>query len=141
MKRSPVAGALLGALAAAIAIYYFVFAQRLSNPPPAFAALEITTAGATTTPTCYSLNSLLVANGLAGDAPRVWTERVKDEWTLRVGRKSTWRTYRFVRENDMVLPMQVVSSDDLPQISMEHVMDQWVKLAKEKNAPRVGRCK
>jgi hypothetical protein len=141
MKRSPVAGTLLLALAAAIAIYYFVFARRLSNPPPAFAALEITTAGATTTPTCYSLNSLLAANGLSGDAPRVWTERVKDEWTLRVGRRNTWRTYTFRRENDLVVPMMVVSSDDLPQISMERVMDQWLKLAKEKNAMRVSRCK
>jgi len=131
--------ALLTVLSGGVAIY-FVLSARHTDPPPEFAALELAQGGASTTPSCYSLQSVLVANNLTGGAQRSWTTRVKDEWTLRVDNGRDWRTYRFARSDDLVVPMQVVSSDKLPQIGTQEAIDAWLAQAAAKHVAKVKRC-
>lgn len=124
----------------AVAAIYFVFTSRHADPPTEYTALELATVGAATTPSCYSLQSVLVANNLAGGAKRSWSERVRNEWTLRIDNGRDWRTYRFTREGDLVVPTQVVSSDKLPQISTDEAIDAWLAAAAARNAPKMARC-
>jgi hypothetical protein len=124
----------------AAAAIYFVFANRHSDPPPEYTALELTTGGAAPAPSCYTLQSVLVANNLTGTAKRTWSQRVKNEWTLRIDNGRDWRSYRFTREGDLVVPSQVVSSDKLPQIGTQEAIDAWLKAAADKNAAKVQRC-
>jgi hypothetical protein len=131
--------AVLTALSALTAIY-LVFADRHSDPPAEYSALELTRGDAAATPACYSLQSVLVANNLTGDARRSWSMRVKDEWTLRIDNGRDWRTYRFTKEGDLVVPSQVVSSEKLPQIGRQEAIDAWLKTTADKHAARVKRC-
>jgi len=131
--------AVLTVISAAVAIY-FVLANRHADPPPEYTALELMTAGAAPAPSCYSLQSVLVANNLTGTAKRTWSERVKNEWTLRIDNGRDWRSYRFTREGDLVVPSMVVSSDKLPQIGTQEAIDAWLKAAADKNVPKMQRC-
>jgi hypothetical protein len=113
----PVAVACVGA-------WLFLTAGRLSYPPPEVAALELARGDIASSPSCLTVDQVLKANGLTDNN---WTTRVKDEWTLRLEPGgSSWRTYRFVVEGRMLVPMQVVSSDDLPQIETEAAIDEWI---------------
>ena len=131
--------AVVTALSSLVAIY-LVLASRHSDPPAEYSALELTRADAAATPSCYSLQSVLVANNLTGSARRSWSTRVKDEWTLRIDNGRDWRAYRFTRDGDLVVPSQVVSSDDLPQIGTQEAIDAWLKTAVDKQAAKVKRC-
>jgi hypothetical protein len=126
-------------LVSAVGIY-MIFSNRHSDPAVEFSALELAAGDAANTPTCYSLATALVANNLTGDARRTWTSRVFNEWTLRIDNGRQWRTYTFMREGDLVVPLQVVSSEDLPQIGDQEAVAAWVRTAKDKNAPRMARC-
>jgi hypothetical protein len=126
-------------LASAVAIY-MIISNRHSDPAVEFSALELAAGDAANTPTCYSLATALVANNLTGDARRTWTSRAPDEWTLRIDNGRQWRSYTFTREGDLVVPFQVVSSKDLPQISDQEAVAAWVRTAKDKSAPRMARC-
>ena len=131
--------AVLTALSSLVAIY-LVLGSRHSDPPAEYAALELTRGDAATTPSCYSLQSVLAANNLTGSARRTWSMRVKDEWTMRIDNGRDWRSYRFTREGDLVVPSQVVSSDELPQIGTQEAIDAWLKTAADKHAAKVKRC-
>ena len=121
---------------------YLVFFPRTTEAPPEIAALEMAKADFENTGSCYTLHDVLAANQLTGDGPHKvhWTTRVRDEWTLRVDGDKTWRTYRFDRENGRMIPRQVVSSDNLPQVETQAAIDEWVAEAVKQNKPKVQHC-
>jgi hypothetical protein len=95
-----------------------LFGQRQSKPPAEIAALEVARGDIARTPSCYSLDSVLTANrldGSASDASVFWTTRVRDEWTMTVKRGKSWSRYTFVKEGDVMTPVGLSFSDDLPQ--------------------------
>jgi hypothetical protein len=123
---------------------WFVFSQRYSSPPPEITALELTRGDIPLTPSCYSLGSVLAANhldGSASDTSVVWTTRVRDEWTMRVERGKSWSAYTFLREGDLMQPVRLAFSDDLPQeVRMEPAIDNLLKATANGSVPRVARC-
>ena len=124
---------------------WFVFGQRHSSPPPEITALEITRGDIPRTPSCFSLGSMLTANrldGSASDTSVVWTTRVRDEWTMRVERGKSWSAYTFMREGDLMEPVRLAFSDDLPQeTGMEQAIDDLLKPTASGSVPRVARCR
>jgi hypothetical protein len=122
---------------------YFVFSQRHSAPPPAFAALELAHADFNDTGSCYSLHNVLVANKL--DVPTdgtsvSWTMRVKDEWHLHITRDGFWREFWFVRDGDRVLPMQYVVADGAPDMPRQQATDELVAAPALRTLPKLVRC-
>ena len=133
--------ALFALIFSAIAVW-FVFGQRHSAPPAEIAALELLRGDFNDTPSCFSLGSVLKANGLdgSGDADVVWTTRVRDEWTMRVERGKSWSAYTFMREGDFLLPVRRAFSDDLPQLGSEAAIDELLKATANGSVPRMARC-
>ena len=136
------AWALFALISIAVATW-FVFSQRYSAPPPAFAALELARADFNNTGSCYSLHNVLVANKLdvpADDTRVLWTLRVKDEWHLRVTRNKLWREYWFVRDGDLVLPMQYVVADGATDQPVQQAVDELLAAPALSSLPKLARC-
>jgi len=123
---------------------WFFFGQRQSKPPAEIAALEIARGNIARTPSCYSLDSVLTANrldGTASDASVFWTTRVRDEWTMTVKRGKSWTRYTFVREGDVMTPVGLSFSDDLPQdTGMEKAIGDLLAATANGSVPRMARC-
>ena len=122
---------------------YFVFSQRHSAPPPGFAALELALADFNNTGSCYSLHNVLVANKLddaAGDTGVLWTMRVKDEWHLRITRAKLWREFWFVRDGDLVLPMQYIVADGAAEMPLQQAIDELLASPALSSLPKLARC-
>jgi hypothetical protein len=122
---------------------WFVFGQRHSGPPAEIAALEMMRGDISETPSCFSLGSVLTANRLDGsgsDVGVVWTNRVKDEWAMRVARGTSWSSYRFIRQGEFIVPVMSSSSDDLPQVGLEKAIDELLVATANGSVPRVARC-
>lgn len=140
----PSTGWALFALALAGTAVWFLFGQRHSSPPPEIAALELARGDIPYTPSCFTLGSVLTANrldGSASDASVLWTTRVRDEWTMRVERGKSWSAYTFMRQGDLLLPVRLAFSDDLPQApGMENAVDELLKATANGSVPKVARC-
>jgi hypothetical protein len=122
---------------------YMVFSQRLPEPPPAVGALELANGDIERTGSCYTLHDVLVANHFdaqSGHSNVAWNSRVKDEWAMHIENGKLWRTFRFQVEDGRVVPLQVVSSDKLPQIELKPAIDQLLARAAEAHTPKVPRC-
>ena len=125
------------------AVVWFFFGWQ-SKPPAEIAALELARGDISRTPSCYSLDSMLTANrldGSASDASAVWTTRVRDEWTMTVKRGKSWSAYTFMREGDVMEPVRLAFSDDLPQdTGMEKAIDDLLAATANGSVPRMARC-
>ena len=122
---------------------YLVFSQRHSAPPPAFAALELAQADFNNTGSCYSLHNVLVANNLdfaTGDTSVLWTMRVQDEWHLRITREKLWREFWFVRDGDLVLPMQYIVADGAAEMPMPQAIGELLASPALSRLPKLARC-
>jgi hypothetical protein len=122
--------------------YVMVFSGR-DGPPPDLLPLEVTTADFNESSSCYPLSSLLAANRLDGSDSNIdtgWTQRVKDEWTLRVERGRSWSAYSFQREADRLLPVRVAFSDDLPQLNTREAIAALIVPAVSQDKPRMANC-
>ena len=111
--------------------YWFATRGRLHYPPPEVAQLELARGDAGSSNSCLSVDAVLHANNLdngPSGPTTIWTSRVKDEWTMRVeiGKSTTWRAYTFTVEGGRLVPMTVVASDDLPDISTEQAIDDLI---------------
>jgi hypothetical protein len=136
------AWALFTAVLIGVALW-LTFAGRHSEPPADIAALELVRGDINETGSCFSLGAVLAANqldGTASDVDVLWTTRVRDEWTLRVDRKRSWRAYTFVRQEGRLLPVRVAFSDDLPQLGLEAAVDELLHATSDGSVPRVARC-
>jgi len=123
---------------------WFFFGQRQSKPPAEIAALEMARGNIERTPSCYSLDAVLTANrldGTASDASAFWTTRVRDEWTMTVKRGKSWSAYTFIKEGDVMTPVRLAFSDDLPQDTrMEEAIDDLLAATRNGSVPRMARC-
>jgi hypothetical protein len=122
---------------------WFVFGQRHSGPPPEIAALEMMRGDISETPSCFTLASVLKANrldGSASDVGVVWTNRVRDEWAMRVARGKSWSSYRFIKQGNFLVPVLSSSSDDLPQLGLEKAIDELLVATANGSVPKVARC-
>ncbi len=122
---------------------WLVFSLRRAQPPADVAALELVRGDMNETGSCFSLGSVLTANrldGTASDAGVVWTERVRNEWTMHVKRGKSWSAYSFERQAARVLPVRVAFSNDLPQVGVEKAVDELVQATAGGVVPRVKRC-
>jgi hypothetical protein len=126
------------------AAIWFFFGQRQSKPPADIAALEMARGNIARTPSCYSLDAVLTANrldGSASDASVFWTTRVRDEWTMTVKRGKSWSRYTFVKEGDVMTPVGLSFSDDLPQdTGMEKGIGELLAATANGSVPRMARC-
>lgn len=133
----------LFALISIAVVCYGVFSQRYSAPPPGFAALELARADFNNTGSCYSLHNVLVANKLdvaAADTSLLWTMRVKDEWHLRIARGKLWREYWFVRDGNLVLPMQYVVADGETGQPVQQAFDNLLATPALRSLPKLAHC-
>jgi hypothetical protein len=120
-----------------------VLSGRHSEAPPDYAALEMARADAAATGSCYSLATVLRANKLdapSSDAKVLWTMRVPGEWHLRLQRGRAWREFWFVREGDIVLPFQYITSDDSDRTRLLNAVDSLLVASATNNLPKVSRC-
>ena len=81
--------ALAGPAMLLVVIGGFALYRNLSKetaPSRNFVELEFAGADADHTGTCYSLSTVLIANGAFGRATRTWTAAGKDTWTLNLER-------------------------------------------------------
>ena len=111
--------------------YWFAVAGRVHYPPPEVAALELARGDIASSSSCLTVEDVLRANNLNNgptSPTTIWTSRVKNEWTLRVehGKSTSWRAYTFTVEGGRLVPMTVVASDDLPDISTEQAIDDLI---------------
>jgi hypothetical protein len=137
----PVHGWALFALVSIGVVCWMVFSARHSAAPPEYVALELARADAATTGSCYSLATVLRANGVdvaSSHQKILWTMRVPGEWHLRMQRRRAWREFWFVREGDFVVPFQYTTSDDNDRTRLRGAVD--TLLAAATNLPRVARC-
>jgi hypothetical protein len=120
----PLAGpAMLLVMVGGFAIYKFM--GKDPTPPRAFTELELASADAEHTGTCYALSTVLVANGVFGNAVRTWSapdEKNDDKWTLTVesvqqaykGPAHVFQTFTFVRSGEQIRLDSVEASEGLP---------------------------
>ena len=111
--------------------YWFATRGRMHYPPPEVAQLELARGDAGSSNSCLSVDAVLHANNLdngPSSPTTIWTSRVKDEWTMRLelGKATSWRAYTFTVEGGRLVPMTVVASDDLPDISTEQAIDDLI---------------
>jgi hypothetical protein len=58
-----------------------------------------------------------------------------------VERGKSWSAYTFLREGDLMQPVRLAFSDDLPQEpGMEQAIDDLLKATANGSVPRVARC-
>jgi len=122
---------------------WMIFSERHSEAPPEYAALEMAKADAATTGSCYSLATVLRANGLdagSSDQKIIWTMRVRDEWHLRLQRGRAWREFWFVREGDFVVPFQYITSDDGDKTGSQEAVDALLVAPATNGLSKVPRC-
>jgi hypothetical protein len=117
-----------------------VFSKRHDDLPPDFAALELAAAYFDDPGSCFSLGEVMIANGISGDADRVWTSRVEGEWMVRLEIDGGWRAYSFLRQGDLAIPFNIVASDNLPETTAKDAIDALLLTAHRNGAPKVPRC-
>jgi len=113
------------------AAYWFATSGQLNYPPPEVASLELARGDAASSSSCLSVEDVLRVNNLNNgptSPTTTWTSRVKNEWTLRVelGKRTSWRAYTFVVEQGRLVPVGVVSSDDVPDVGTQEAIDEWI---------------
>ena len=125
-------------------VIWFFFGQRQSKPPAEIAALEMARGNIERTLSCYSLDAVLTANRLDGtdsDVSAFWTTRVRDEWTMTVKRGKSWSAYTFIKEGEVMTPVRLAFSDDLPQdTGMEKAIGDLLEATANGSVPRMPRC-
>jgi hypothetical protein len=103
----------------------YKFMGKEATPSRAFTDLELAAGDADHTGTCYALSTVLVANGVFGNAVRSWSAPEKkndDKWMLTVesvhqdyrGPVAQFQKFTFVRGGDQVRLDSVDASKGLP---------------------------
>ena len=120
--------ALAGPAMLLVMIGGFVIYKTVSKeaaPPRDFTDLELAAADAGHDGTCYALSTVLVANGVFGNALRTWSAPDKDDddrWMLTLesvqqgnnGPVSRFQKFTFERDGDEVRLASVEASEGLP---------------------------
>jgi hypothetical protein len=124
---------------------------RLSSkevtPSREFAELELAGADAHHTGSCYSLSTVLVANGIFGRAPRTWTAAGKNSWTLGLetvtqgynGPLHEFVNFTFEQRDQQIRLASVDASKGRPT-AVDRNIDMLLAAPNDRNSTPVARC-
>jgi hypothetical protein len=123
------------------------FMAREKAPSHEFVELEFAGADAAHTGSCYSLSTVLIANGVFGGAPRTWTAAGKHAWTLGLesvaqgngGPVHEFQNFTFEREGRQVRLTSVEASKGRPTDVNKNV-DMMLDAPNERHSTPVDRC-
>ncbi|HEY6124019.1 MAG TPA: hypothetical protein VIV63_05165 [Steroidobacteraceae bacterium] len=116
-------------------------------PPRDFTALEFAGADASHTGSCYSLDTVLVANRSGSDATRTWSSPRDDVWTLKLdeiyqgngGPVRVFQIYTFEKDGDQARLTSVEASEG-QSTDVNRNIDLLIKDSKALRATPVDRC-
>lgn len=116
-------------------------------PSKRFVELEFAGADAAHTGSCYSLSTVLIANGVFGRAPRTWTAAGKDTWTLGLesvaqgygGPVHQFQNFTFEKAGDQVRLTAVDASKDRTTDVAKNV-DLLLEAPHERRSTPIARC-
>jgi hypothetical protein len=118
-------------------------------PPREFTELEFAANDAAHTGTCYSLGTVLIANGAFSDAVRTWTRDEADEhkWTLRLeqvvqdhnGPAALVQDFTFEKSGEQVRLVKVAATAGQSTDPATHV-DRLLTAPRDLRSTRVERC-
>jgi len=135
-------------LVGGFAIYKSV--HREDAPTRAFTELELAAADAGHTGTCYALSTVLVANGVFGNALRTWSTPDKDDhdkWMLTLesvrqgynGPQSEFQRFTFERHGDAIWLTSVDASKGYPT-ELDKNIDRMLEAPHDRRSTPVDRC-
>ena len=119
-----------------------------TSPSREFAELEFAGADDASTGSCYSLSTVLVANGVFGRAPRTWTPgATKNQWTLSLenvtqgynGPVHEFQKFTFEKFHDQVRLVSVEASKGRPQ-DLKGSIDMLLQDPNARHSTPVDRC-
>jgi len=129
---------------------YLVFRLSTKEVAPLrdFTQLEFAGADQEHTGTCYSLDSVLIANRARADSTRTWVSPRKDVWTLKLdqivqangGPVRMFQEFTFERFDEQVRLTSIAASKGLPTDVGANI-DMLIDAPHEMNSTPVDRCR
>jgi hypothetical protein len=140
--------AMLLVMVGGFAIYKFT--SKATAPPRAYTDLELAAGDAGHTGTCYALSTVLVANGVFGNALRTWSapdQKNEDKWMLTLenvqqgynGPVHVFQKFTFVRSGEQVRLDSVEASEGLPTEVAANI-DKLLEAPHVRKSTPVDRC-
>ena len=124
--------------------------SKESAPSRKFVELELASNDAYHTGTCYALSTVLVANGLFGNAARTWTapEGARDRWTIELenvvqgysGPVREFQHFTFEKVGEQVRLVDVKASEGR-RTELGWNIDELIAAAHARKSTPVDRCK
>jgi hypothetical protein len=116
-------------------------------PSREFLELELAGADTDQTGSCYSLSTVLIANGVSGGTTRSWKSDGEDRWTLGVeavsqaynGPVHEFQNFTFEKTGDKVRLTAVDASEGRPT-DIEKNIDSLLEAPDERHSTPVARC-
>jgi hypothetical protein len=119
-------------------------------PSREFTELELAADDEDHTGTCYSLSTVLIANGVFGNALRTWSAPDPDnenKWTLEIenvrhgpnGPEHLFQRFTFEKFGEQVRLVDVEASEDLPTDITENI-DQMLAAPHHRKSTATDRC-
>ncbi len=141
-------GAVVGLVMAVAFLAYRSFGPSEPVPDRAFLELELAAADEAATGTCFSLNTVLIANTVGYSKAVISWHRVDaDTWTRRSeemvqgprGPSHVWRSHTFQRENDRIL---LIAHDSAPGPvgTLKVAVDALLEAPRDRQSTRIDRC-
>lgn len=120
------------------------------KPSREFTELELAADDENHTGTCYALSTVLVANGIYGNAARTWTapeEKNHDKWTLILesvvegpnGPVHQFQNFTFERIGEQVRLVKVEASEGFPTALGANI-DRLLEAPHDRKSTPVDRC-
>jgi hypothetical protein len=139
--------ALLVVLVASLVLYRWL-GPREVGPPRDFLELELLASDTEATGTCFSLNTVLIANSFSYSRGVVsWTANTDSTWSRRTetleqgygGQQHHWEVFTFERQGAAVAVIAHESSQD-PAPSLQKAVDSLLEAPLERRSTRIERC-
>ncbi len=131
---------------------FTLYKSMSKEPAPSrdFTELEFAADDDDHTGTCYSLSTVLIANGVFGSATRTWTAPDPDnenKWDLEVeavrqgagGPERIYQIFTFEKFGEQVRLVEVDASEDLPVDITENI-DRMLEAPHHRRSTPVDRC-
>jgi len=117
------------------------------TPSREFADLEFAGADGDSTGSCYSLSTVLIANGIFGKMPRTWVSGSKNVWTLELediqqgynGPVHDFRKFTFQKLGGQVRMISVDVAKGRP-VDLKSNIDNLLQAPNDRHSTPVDRC-
>lgn len=124
--------------------------SKPTGPSRDFTELELAADDDDHTGTCYALSTVLIANGVFGDATRTWTAPDpddEDKWDLELevvrqggnGPERLYQTFTFEKFGEQVRLVEVDASEEFPTDVTENI-DRLLQAPHHRKSTPVDRC-